>query len=266
MRARSLLFDLWGDYIQHVGGEVWTSTLSRYLTPFGISDSALRQALSRMNREGWLRSRKVAARSCYSLTERGRRRIVEASRRVYTPVDIPWDGQWRVLTYSIPEAQRPTRDDLRRELAWTGFGPLAPGTWITPNPLEDALSELIRRYEIDPYVTTFVARHTGPGTPEELVRRCWDLNAISESYARFIDRWAPRLATQSDLPDDACFVERITLVHDYRKFLFVDPGLPRELLPEGWRGWEARGLFQRYYTLLDPGARRFMDAAFEPTS
>jgi len=23
MKARSLLFNLWGDYIQHVGGEAW---------------------------------------------------------------------------------------------------------------------------------------------------------------------------------------------------------------------------------------------------
>lgn len=268
MQARSLLFDLWGDYIQHVGGEAWASTLARYLAEFGISEPTMRQALSRLIRQGWLRARKVSGRSCYSLTEQGRRRIVEASRRVYYPVDLAWDGQWHILAYSIPEAIRATRDDLRRELAWTGFAPLAPGTWISPNPLADATDELIRRYAIEPYVSLFSSRHLGPGTPQELVGRCWDLSAIQSGYERFLALWSPRMerfAAGEPLPDDRCFVERIELVHDYRKFLFVDPGLPLELLPEGWRGLVARELFQRYYRLLDPAARRFMDAAFEPT-
>lgn len=269
MQARSLLFDLWGDYIQYVGGEAWTSTLARYLAEFGISEPTLRQALSRMTRQGWLQVRRVASRSCYSLTERGQRRIVEASRRVYHPEDRPWDGQWRILTYSIPEAMRPRRDELRRELAWTGLAPLTAGTWISPNPLEEAIGELIHRYAIEPYVATFRSAHAGPGSPQDLVRRCWDLAAIQASYDRFMGHWAPRLAqyqTAPDLPADRCFVTKIELVHDYRKFLFVDPGLPLELLPAGWRGLDARRLFQQYYGLLEPGARCFMEAAFEPTT
>jgi phenylacetic acid degradation operon negative regulatory protein len=263
MQARSLLFDLWGDYIQHVGGEVWTSTLARYLAEFGIAEPTLRQALSRMTRQGWLQSRRVAGRSCYSLTERGQKRMVEACRRVYHPVDAPWDGRWRVFCYSLPESMRAVRDDLRKELAWTGFAPLTPGTWISPNPMEDAMAELCKRYA--GHIATFVASHTGPETPRELVERCWDLESIQAGYARFLGAWAPHLAAGAPSTDAACFVARIELVHDYRKFLFVDPGLPFDLLPEQWRGREARALFQSYYALLEPGARRFMDAAFEKT-
>ncbi|HYF93816.1 MAG TPA: PaaX family transcriptional regulator C-terminal domain-containing protein [Symbiobacteriaceae bacterium] len=265
MQARSLLFDLWGDYIQHVGGEAWTSTLARYLAEFGINEPNLRQALSRMTRQGWLQVRKVASRSCYSLTDQGKKRMAEACRRVYDPVDAPWDGQWRMLCYSIPESMRAIRDDLRKELAWTGLAPLTPGTWISPNPLEEAIAELVARYEIDQYVTTFGAGLTGAGTPRDLVARCWDLGGIQSGYDQFIARWAPRLASPGLPGDVECFVTRIELVHDYRKFLFVDPGLPRELLPEQWRGHDARRLFQEYYAYLDAGARRFMDAAFEPT-
>lgn len=267
MQARSLLFDLWGDYIQHVGGEVWAGTLARYLAPFGIHEATMRQALSRMTRQGWLQSRRVAARSCYSLTDRGRKRMAEACRRVYDPVEDPWDGHWRILCYSMPEAMRAVRDDLRTELAWTGFASLAPGTWISPNPLEEAMSELAQRYGIERYVATFVANHLGPETPVELVARCWDLASIQAGYDRFITAWAPRLAHDqvNTLTDEGCFVTRIELVHDFRKFLFVDPGLPLDLLPQQWRGRDARALFQRYYALLEPGARRFMDAAFEPT-
>lgn len=263
MKARSLLFNLWGDYIQHKGGEISTGALTVFFAKFGIQEANLRQALSRMSREGWLIARRERGRSYYSLTQRGQRRIIEACRRVYSPEESTWDGNWRVLSYSIPESIRPKRDELRRELTWTGFGPLAPGSWISPNPLEEALADLITRYQVDPYVTTFLARHTGPGTPQDLVNRCWALDEIQSSYLRFLSEWRPRMAVAHTLiSNDRAFVERIELVHSFRKFLFVDPGLPRALLPDHWCGAEAQSLFQEYYALLDTSARRYMDDVF----
>jgi len=263
MKARSLLFTLWGDYIQHKGGEISTGALTIFLARFGIQEANLRQALSRMSREGWLASRRDRGRSYYSLTPRGHRRITEACRRVYSPEELPWDGRWRLLSYSIPEGMRAKRDELRRELTWTGFGMLGPGSWISPNPLEEAVAELIARYQVDPYVTTFLAQQTGSHTPLELVSRCWPLDEIQSSYLQFLAEWRPRLAESHRLTtDDEAFVERIELVHDFRKFLFVDPGLPSELLPQPWRGAEAQSLFRKYYAVLDPSARRYMDGVF----
>lgn len=266
MRARSLLFNLWGDYIQHVGGEVWASTLAALVAPFGVSEAALRQALSRMARQGWLEVRKVGSRTRYALSAAGRRRIAEASRRVYDGRDTDWDGRWRVLVYSIPETLRRRRNDLRRELVWTGFASLSPGTWISPNPLEESVRVLLRRYGIADYATLFVAEHVGELPAAELVRRCWDLDAIQASYDRFIALWEPRFATvEARLrSDEERFVEEIRLVHEYRKFLFVDPGLPLQLLPCPWRGHDARRLFQAYYAALRPGALRFLEGWFEP--
>lgn len=262
MKARSLLFDLWGDYIQHVADEVSSSTLATLMAPFGVSESAMRQAVSRTIRQGWLQSRRVGGRSSYSLTPNGQKRITVASRRVYNPEERSWDGFWRVLSYSVPEDLRERRDDLRRELAWTGFGPLAPGLWISPNPLEDAALDLIRRYDLDLYVHLFRATHVGPHSAKELVASCWDVAGIGGHYRRFIEEWLPRLQEQADrveLDDVGCYVERLSLVHEYRKFLFVDPGLPAELLPPEWLGDDARRLFRMYYDLLAPGAGRYLD-------
>lgn len=262
MKARSLLFDLWGDYIQHVADEVSSSTLATLMAPFGVTESAMRQAVSRTVRQGWLQSRRVGGRSNYSLTANGRKRITVASQRVYNPEERNWDGSWRVLSYSVPEDLRERRDDLRRELVWTGFGPLAPGLWISPNPLEDAALDLIHRYDLVPYVHLFRATHVGPQTAQELVATCWDLPGIAGHYQRFIEEWLPRLQAQADqmeLDDVGCYVERLSLVHEYRKFLFVDPGLPADLLPPEWLGDDAGRLFRMYYDLLAPGAQRYLD-------
>lgn len=59
-----------------------------------------------------------------------------------------------------------------------------------------------------------------------------------------------------------CFVERTKLVHEYRKFLFIDPGLPEELLPEIWFGNQAAQLFSDYYKELVVPAGEFFESVF----
>ena len=47
-------------------------------------------------------------------------------------------------------------------------------------------------------------------------------------------------------------------MHEWRKFLFADPGLPAELLPEDWPGHTAAERFAREASRLKPGADRFV--------
>ncbi len=101
------------------------------MSPFDVSEAAVRQSVSRMSRQGWLVARRDGNRAYYAVTERGRRRIEELSPRVYGPV-IEWDGRWRMLTYNVSEAQREQRDRLRKELAVLGWAPLSSSTWISP--------------------------------------------------------------------------------------------------------------------------------------
>ncbi len=63
--------------------------------------------------------------------------------------------------------------------------------------------------------------------------------------------------------DEAVFALRSTLVHEWRKFLFSDPGLPAELLPAHWPGHEAAKVFQAESARLLPGASRFVDRCLE---
>ncbi|GAC41225.1 transcriptional repressor [Paenibacillus popilliae ATCC 14706] len=67
------------------------------------------------------------------------------------------------------------------------------------------------------------------------------------------------------MPDGNCFVEKTKLVYQYRKFLFIDPDFPEELLPDIWLGKGADQLFQNYYDLMHPGASRFFEQVYEPS-
>ena len=58
--------------------------------------------------------------------------------------------------------------------------------------------------------------------------------------------------------DEAAFAARFHLVHEWRKFLFADPGLPPEMLPADWPGQAAADLFAREADRLAAGAERFV--------
>lgn len=257
MHTRSLIFTLWGDLVRPASAELWAGHLIRLVEPFGVSEQAVRVTLSRMCRQGWLRTRREAGRSYYSMSAKGERRLAEAAERIYVMSPPPWDGWWRLFTYTIPEQKRELRDLLRRELEWTGYAPLSSSLWVCPHDRHAQLEQLIASYDIGPYVESFVSRHLGPSSDADLVRKCWDIEAIARAYRDFIEEVAPKMDLPHRRTDEECFVERILLVHRWRKFLFIDPGLPNELLPGDWPARQAAELFNTLYERWSPGTERF---------
>lgn len=238
-------------------------SLISLMASFGLSEAAVRQAVSRMSRQGWLAVRKEGNRAYYAVTDRGRRRIEGLSPRIYGPV-VEWDGRWRMLTYAIAEAQRERRDRLRKELTVLGWAPLSSSTWISPADSLDEVREAAAATGVEGNIDFFVATYDGPGTDRELLRKCWDLDAIAAAYGKFIRAYEPRLLRErrdASLSDEEAFVERLWLVHDYRKFTYVDPGLPSTLLPAHWQGTTAAALFREYYAAIERKSLRHFAAA-----
>ncbi len=260
-RPNSFIFTLYGDMVHRLAGDgsLWIGALIRLMASFGVSAPAVRQAVSRMSRQGWLAARRQGGRAYYLVTARGRRRIDELSPRIYGPV-IEWDGGWRLLTYAIGERHRKRREQLRKELAALGWATLSPSTWISPSDTLAAAWEAARSTLTLDAVHLFSSEYRGPLSDRELLERCWDVPQIASAYREFIDRYAPNLRRErerGDLTDEAALVERLWLVHDYRKFAYLDPGLPSELLPAHWPGTAAAALFREYYATLEGKSQRY---------
>jgi phenylacetic acid degradation operon negative regulatory protein len=264
-RPNSFIFTLYGDLVHRgagTDGELWVSGLIALMGPFGVSPAAVRQAVSRLSRQGWLARRRSGNRSYYSVTDRGRRRIAELSPRIYGPV-IDWDGQWRFLTYGGSDRDRRARDRLRQELRVLGWAPLSNTTWITPADSLEAARAAAQGCGLAGSAHLFLGTYRGPLSDRELVARCWNIAAIADAYRFFIAHYGPRLAQEREraaLDDETAFVERLWLVHDFRKFAYVDPGLPSELVPAHWPGTTAAALFREYYQALDAKSQRFVRA------
>jgi phenylacetic acid degradation operon negative regulatory protein len=92
------------------------------------------------------------------------------------------------------------------------------------------------------------------------VRQAWDVEGLGRAYGRWLAD-ARRLVTEAggDADDEQAFAARSRLVHEWRKFLFLDPGLPRPLLPADWPGDEAAKFFDAESERLGPAAASFVE-------
>lgn len=261
-RPNSIIFTLYGDFVHRYGDTLWIGSLVRLMAEFGLSEAAVRQAVSRMSRQGWLRAVKNGNRASYALTERGIVRVEAIAPRIYEPA-AEWDGRWRLLSYAIPEKNRERRDRLRKDLVLLGLAPLSPSTWISPRDIAAAMRETAQAHQVAKHVHFFLAEYAGPLSDSELLQRSWDLDSLAAAYREFIDFYSPRLvserATGALLPSPA-FVERVWLVQDFRRFLYLDPGLPSALLPPHWPGSVASALFREYYRLISSKATHFFES------
>jgi phenylacetic acid degradation operon negative regulatory protein len=105
----------------------------------------------------------------------------------------------------------------------------------------------------------FTARHDGDSIG--LVRRAWDVEGLARAYSRWLADAETLVTEAGPEPDDElAFATRSRLVHEWRKFLFLDPGLPRALLPGDWPGDKAADFFDAESERLRPAADRFVQS------
>jgi phenylacetic acid degradation operon negative regulatory protein len=255
VNARSALFDLYGDHLRHRGGEAPVAALVRILAALDVAAPAVRTAVSRMVRQGWLEPVRLDSGRGYALTAKAQSRLDDAGARIYRTREVLWDGQWHLLALREP-GDRSTRERLRSGLGFLGYAVLTGNTWIGPRE-SDEVDRLLAAENVR--ADRFVARLEGDAAG--LAASTWDLAGLGRAYERWRVEAEQLVAAAGPAPgDEQAFAVRSQLVHEWRKFLFTDPGLPHELLPPAWPGAGAAQLFDEEARRLLPGARRFVDA------
>jgi phenylacetic acid degradation operon negative regulatory protein len=255
LKPRALILDLFGDYLRYAGGEAKAGDLVTLLGAFGVEPATVRMTLTRLRREHWFTTRREGREASYVLSAHMLGVLQSGRERIFADYDEPWDHHWTTVVQQNAKPDRSTRDQLRRQLSWLGFGSLTASTWMTPRDRGSEARALAAEFS-DVHFTVMRAQTGDVETDRDVVARCWDLDRINQTYERFLADNA-HLAGAPLRGADA-LVARTTLIDGYRHFPFIDPWLPKDLRPDGWLGAEANHLFRSVHRELGPAATAFV--------
>lgn len=268
--ARGLLFTVLGEFVLPAGGSAWTSAFIETFARLGVQEKAIRQALARTAADGWITAERHGRRTRWRLTRAGDQLLTAGTERIYdfTGSQEAWDDGWLLVLARVPDADRPARHLVHTRLRWAGLGSPAPGVWVTTHvERRDEVEQVLRQAGVDG-AQIFRAEHRGGQLPS-LVAQAWDLAGIEQSYEDFLAEFAdplpgsppPGPPTESKPTDPLPgsppadpLTRLIELVHTWRRFPSIDPGLPAQLLPPGWSGARAAKLFAARHAQWSPDA------------
>jgi phenylacetic acid degradation operon negative regulatory protein len=263
VRPRSQILYIYGGFVRRLGGWLPVSTLLGLMSDLGVEPPAVRAAIMRMKSGALLSSSRRGGVAGYALTPKAWQILEEGDRRILTarePASLA-DG-WVMLIFSVPESQRDKRHQLRTQLSWLGFGTIASGAWIAPRRLRPEVESTLTRSGLLDYTERFDVSYGGVEASRRLARRCWDLPGLARMYSRFATRWEPVLErwfnSNLDASPHAAFRDYVSLVAEWRRLPFLDPGLPTEILPENWEGEKAKWTYFALIGRIDEPALAYV--------
>lgn len=224
LRVWSLLITVFGDLVQHRGGQISSARLGRLLGRVGVEPGAMRTALSRLGRDGWVESRRQGRSSLYRLSRQGIARFAPATSRIYAPPRLGPVAAWAVVVrFDASGNERVT-------LMPAGEAPDGADLCVT-----GALEQVS---------TAWRAALLDTGHRAALTGLAADLTALEA---------AP------DAPLDAAAM-RMLLIHRWRRLVLRFPEIAPELMPPDAPLADPRAAVARTYARLAPQAEAWLDS------
>lgn len=261
-QPRALIVTMYGLYAREAGGWMSIASVIALLAQYGVDAPAVRSSIFRLKRRGLLDQVRVDGVAGYALSETGYQILLEGDRRIFERRRARLADGWILAVFSVPETERDKRHQLRSRLAWLGFGTVAAGIWIAPAHLYDETRDALERHGQSGYVTLFQGHYRAFDDIAGQVGRWWDLPRLERLYQDFLDAYEPVVTSYrgGDRAPARAFVDYVRALTDWRRLPYADPGLPAEILPEGWRGARAAEVFFELHERLAKPAHEFVTA------
>lgn len=265
LRANSLLITLYGDALAPRGQTVWLGSLITLMDLFGLSSRLVRTSAFRLTADDWLVATRLGRRSFYALSDTGLQRVQHADRRIYEFKLPDWDGRWTlVLLNNTMRAS--TRQVLRRELLWEGFGQISTHLFAHPHGDHSALQDILKTTKAQDQVAMLNASGIDAYSDQPLqniLHQAFKLTEVALAWQQFVVRFEPMLNELENLSPGEAFFVRTLLIHEYRRVLLRDPHLPQAMLPTNWPGVQGRQLCETLYRELLTRSEQFLCAHTE---
>ena len=265
-RPQSLVITLLGAYVYPGDRPVWSGGIVRLLSELGFSAGAARIALARLTRRELLARVRDGRLVHYRLTPRAVALLDEGDRRIFSlGRDARPADEWTILWHAVPDERRLERGRLARRLRFLGFGSIQDGVWISPHDREQEVVALLEELRLLGHAAVLVGRAAALTDLEALVSRAWDADELTKRYRAFELAFEGHPPVAHRLDDREAFLVRTRLVHAFRQFPSLDPGLPDALVPTDGHRAGAVALFHDLYgALAEPAQRHFDEATARP--
>ena len=221
-RVWSVIISLFGDMAQRPDDQISGAALTRIITPMGIKPEAIRVALHRLRKDGWLESARTGRASTHYLTQYGRDQCASVTSRIYAR-DPVLPQELHVLIASggfgqeaLDEAlMLPGYISVNRTTA-LGYGP-------KPETTHDLLALEADSYSLPDWLKAQLF-------PAELSQSCAALFKVVNSIAN----------PPPGLSSAQVASLRTLVVHRWRRIVLRHPDLPIDFHPASWPGVACR--------------------------
>ncbi len=233
-RVWSLVVSVFGDLARKRGDVISGRTLSALLDPMGVRPEAMRVALHRLRRDGWLISEKSGRNSVHRLSDFGFEQSNQASTRIYAAA-VDHDANWHVTV--LPAMQwSELPEEQRQQIAQTHVQ-VASHIYLGNGPVPQALAGQFTLSGSSPTVPDWLRAQIGPD----------DLATAYSALLRVLKQLDGFLSSAKPLDPLPSAILRSLLVHNWRRIVLKHPELPAKFFPDDWPGTECR---QRVVGLL----------------
>ncbi len=224
LRVWSVIMSAFGDLAQGPQDRLSGTSLGRLLDPLGLKPDAIRVALHRLRKEGWIESTRQGRVSLHQLSDFGREQSAEVTPRIYdrTP---PLPDRWSLLLAGTPSGQ--TRlDQLSDQPGVLRLGRQAA---LCPGPVPEG--DALLRQEMHPaHIPDWLKQQVCPPALAALAAQLLQDVRTAQDLCPGPDRLCPnQIATL-----------RTVIVHRWRRVALRAPLLPDGYFPQGWSGQTCR--------------------------
>ncbi|MFY0634751.1 MAG: PaaX family transcriptional regulator [Vannielia sp.] len=208
-RVWSLIVTVFGDLARAEGEEIDGAALGRIMAAVAVKPEAMRVALHRLRKEGWLESRKAGRGAVHALSAQGRASSQAAAPRIYAARAEGPEAWFLALGEGALEAG-------------AGEVQLAPTLLLSPAP---APALAAGRIEV---------------LPDWLRARLCSDDLFEEATA--LERALASVRVPAGLAPVEVAALRALVVHSWRRVVLRAPQVPPRFMPEGWAGERCRSL------------------------
>lgn len=229
LRVWSVIVTLFGDLARNPGDQISGACLGQLTDLMGIKPQAMRVALHRLRKDGWISSEKTGRTSKYQLTKSGLEQSQTAGARIYAQHATNPDSFQILVAQPMPVANRTMLDQT---LARHGHVVIAPGVYLGaatsgPQPEE-----------------CFMVQGAAGSVPDWL-RTMLAPEMIAQGYAQLettLHEVTAILDDKANLTPAEVATLRTLIVHSWRRLLLRHADLPDSFFPANWRGPQCRVL------------------------